>query len=73
MKRQNGKEPCVQKIFGIIIAAGDVLINFTVISQKFATLDKRREHKQRRQQMSKCLAKMGKPLTKFSTELSCGN
>ena len=53
MKRQNGKEPCVQKIFGIIIAAGDVLINFTVISPKFATLDKRREHKQRRQQMSK--------------------
>lgn len=39
MKRQNGKEPCVQKIFGIIIAAGDVLINFTVISPKFATLD----------------------------------
>lgn len=53
MKRQNGKEPYVQKIFGIIIAAGDVLINFTVISPKFATLDKRRKHKQRRQQMSK--------------------
>ena len=73
MKRQNGKEPCVQKIFGIIIAAGDVLINFTVISPKFATLDKRRKYKRRRQQMSKCLAKMGKPLTKFSTELPCGN
>ena len=73
MKRQNGKEPCVQKMFGIIIAAGDVLINFTVISPKFATLDKRRKHKRRRQEMSKCLAKMGKPLTKFSTELPCGN